>query len=141
MRSRLIWGSLCVAALVAFALFRISSGFLTGNDKTLSAAEIDVYRQAANMQVQAALKQSTPLPWDPHGLVVSTDAVAKAIHAAVAGSIYGDAKVQKERPFRAVRSGDFWVVFGSLPKGTAGGTAVTVIRASNGEVLRVIHGK
>ncbi len=58
---------------------------------------------------------------------------------AVAGSVYGDDVVQRQKPYRAVRAGEFWVVFGSLPPGWLGGTAVTVIRASNGEVLRVIH--
>jgi hypothetical protein len=58
---------------------------------------------------------------------------------AVAAAVYGKDMIEHERPFRSVRAGEFWVVFGSVPFGAVGGTAVTVIRASNGEILRVIH--
>jgi|688.fasta_scaffold508147_1 hypothetical protein len=100
-----------------------------------------IYSEAAEDHVKEALRQGKPLPWKSGALVVPSPKVAEAIHSAVAGSIYGDENIQKQRPFRSVRAGDFWVVFGSLPQGFVGGTAVTVIRASNGEILRVIHGQ
>jgi NTF2 fold immunity protein len=98
-----------------------------------------IYADAAANHVKEALRQGKPLAWKTDALVVSNATVAEAIHSAVAGSVYGDEKIQKQRPFRAIRTGEFWVVFGSLPEKTLGGTAVTVIRASNGEILRVIH--
>ena len=61
------------------------------------------------------------------------------IHEAVASTVFGDGHIQKQKPFLAVRSGDFWVVYGSVPGGGLGGSAVSVIRASNGEVLSVVH--
>jgi NTF2 fold immunity protein len=98
-----------------------------------------IYADAAANHVKEALRQGKPLSWKTDALVVPNANVAEAIHSAVAGSVYGDEKIQKQKPFRAVRTGEFWVVFGSLPEKTLGGTAVTVIRASNGEILRVIH--
>lgn len=79
------------------------------------------------------------IPWRKGALVVPNARVAGAIHLAVAGSIYGDETIKNQQPFQTVRSEDYWVVFGSLPKNMLGGTAVTVIRASNDEVMRVIH--
>jgi NTF2 fold immunity protein len=101
--------------------------------------EESIYLDAAANHVKEALRQGKPLSWKTDALVVPNANVAEAIHSAVAGSVYGDEKIQKQRPFRAVRTGEFWVVFGSLPEKTLGGTAVTVIRASNGEILRVVH--
>jgi hypothetical protein len=104
-----------------------------------ASSEDDMYVQAAAEHVREAVAQKQPLPWKKGALVVPNGEVAKAIHRAVAGAVYGKADVDTERPFRAVRSGDFWVVFGSLPRGRTGGTAITVIRASDGRVMRIIH--
>jgi NTF2 fold immunity protein len=98
-----------------------------------------IYADAAANHAKEALQQGKPISWKTDALVVPNATVAEAIHSAVAGSVYGDEKIQKQKPFHAVRTGEFWVVFGSLPVKTLGGTAVTVIRASNGEILRVIH--
>jgi hypothetical protein len=71
--------------------------------------------------------------------VVPTADVAAAIHSAVCGAIYGKREIAAEQPFTVVRSGDFWVVGGYLPPNMLGGVAVTVIRASNGEVIDIEH--
>ena len=66
----------------------------------------------ASEHVQAALEQKAPLPWKKNTLVVPSAEVATAIHSAVAGAVFGQANIEKERPFRAVHYKDFWVVFG-----------------------------
>src|SRR4029077_16620316 len=104
-----------------------------------ASSEDDLYAQAAAEHVREAVAQKQPMPWKKGALVVPNAEVAKSIHRVVAGAVYGKADVDSERPFRAVRSGDYWVVFGSLPRGWAGGTAITVIRASDGRVMRIIH--
>jgi hypothetical protein len=94
--------------------------------------------QIANA-VKEALRQKEPL--SDGKLVVSDAKVAEAIHVAVAGAVYGKKQIERERPFRAVRSGDFWVVYGCLPKDTYGGVAVTVIRAKDGAVISITSGQ
>lgn len=85
--------------------------------------------------VAEALRQKTPVTnYDKP--VVPTAEVAVGIHKAVATGIYGRESVGQE-PFRAVRSGEFWVVYGDLPKGFFGGVPITVIRASDGKVMWV----
>lgn len=103
------------------------------------AAPDDLLIESADRHIAAAQQQSSPLPGQIPDAVVPNAEVAKAIHLAVAGAVYGEAKLAGQRPFQAVRRGDFWVVSGSLPPKTLGGTAVTVMRASTGEVLRVTH--
>jgi NTF2 fold immunity protein len=81
-----------------------------------------------------------------HNVLSSREAVPSievAIQVALSvwTPIYGSDFLEKEKPFRAARYGDYWLVQGSLPLGRWGGTAMAVIRAQNAEVLNVSHGK
>ncbi len=104
-----------------------------------AVSEDEIYARGAAEHVRQALEQKVPIPWKEDALAVPTAEVAQAIHSAVAGAAYGKKQIAQQRPFRAIRSGEFWVVYGSLPRGFVGGTAVTVIRASDGRIMRVIH--
>lgn len=104
-----------------------------------AARQDQIDREWAADRVREALRQRTPILGSPRTIVVPTAAVAEAIHAAVVRGVFGDATIREQRPFHAVRSGEYWVVHGSLPVGFAGGTAVTVIRAKDGAVLWVFH--
>ena len=75
------------------------------------------------------------------GLVPDTK-TAIAIAVAVWSPIYGEKLIASEQPYVATLSADGkWTVTGSLPKGWDGGTAIAVISKSDGQVLRVSHGK
>ena len=63
------------------------------------------------------------------------------IAVAVWSPIYGEEKVQKEKPFRTTLAKGVWIVKGSLRKDSVGGVAVAEISKQNGQVLRVSHGK
>lgn len=71
---------------------------------------------------------------------------AVRIAIAVWSPIYGEKRIQGERPFHAFLQHGVWTVTGSLPrlKGNAkavGGVAFAEIAQRDGRVLRVIHGK
>ena len=102
-----------------------------------AAEERAIYEKDAKEIVERALSQR--LPNTLKGGAVPTAAVAEKIHEAVASSVFGADHIRKQRPFKAIRSGDFWVVYGTLQAGGLGGAAVSVIRAANGEVLGVVH--
>jgi hypothetical protein len=95
--------------------------------------------------IREASNQKAPLP--DGKFVVPTAEVAQAIHRAVAGAVFGDKEVERERPFKAVRSGDVWVVYGCMPTNNdpsiaiVGGVAVSVIRARTGEVIWITAGQ
>ncbi len=88
-------------------------------------------------QVREALHQHEPIPWTESRLVAPTAEVAIGIHTAVVRAAYGE-EALRDKPFVAVRSGDYWVVRGTVPEGSLGGTPITVIRAKDGAVLWVI---
>jgi NTF2 fold immunity protein len=76
----------------------------------------------------------------PQGLVPDSK-TAIAIAVAVWTPIYGEEKISSEKPYRATLADGKWTVTGSLPKDWVGGTAIAVISKSDGQVLRVSHGK
>jgi len=122
--------------LPAFFLLGILS--LSGQAQQAAPETRAIYEKDAKEQVRLALAKKSPNALLTRGAVPS-ERVAVAIHQAVASSMFGDNHIRKQQPFFAVRSGEFWVVYGSVPGGSLGGSAVSVIRASNGEVLSVVH--
>jgi hypothetical protein len=73
-------------------------------------------------------------------LYVPNAETAVKIAEAVLIPIYGE-EIYKERPFTAEKSGDTWIVKGSLPEGYAGGVAEVEISMSDGKILKVTHSK
>jgi NTF2 fold immunity protein of polymorphic toxin system component len=56
--------------------------------------------------------------------------------------IYGEAKINEEKPYHAVKSGNYWVFFGSMDcTHCKGGVFEIVINARNGKVEYCMHGK
>jgi hypothetical protein len=64
------------------------------------------------------------------------------IAVAVWSPIYGEKKIQEEKPFKAKLNKGVWIVEGSLPSGWQhGGVAIAEIAKRDGRILRVSHGK
>jgi hypothetical protein len=105
----------------------------------VAASEDQTYVRAAEATIRDVLQHTGAPPRGDGVAVIPTAEVAIAVHDATASAAFGRDLVQKERPFYAVRVGEFWFVTGTMPKGALGGVASSVMRASNGEVLRLIH--
>jgi hypothetical protein len=104
-----------------------------------AVAEDELYRRAAEIDVRDVLEHPGRPPEPSGEVIVSNAAVAITIHEAIASAAYGREIIEKERPFHAVRVGDFWWVCGSMPEGFLGGVAISVIRARDGQVMRLSH--
>jgi hypothetical protein len=107
--------------------------------RAFAASEDQTHIRAAEATIRDVLQHTGAPPRGDGVAVIPTAEVAIAVHDAIASAAYGRDLIQKERPFHAVRVGEFWFVTGTMPEGALGGVASTVIRASNGEVLRLIH--
>ena len=90
-------------------------GFVAVLDSSLAATQDKIDKEWAADRVREALRQRTPILGSPRAVVVPSATVAEGIHAAVVRGVFGDTTVREQRPFHAVRSGDYWVVHGSLP--------------------------
>ncbi len=81
----------------------------------------------------------------PEGFVPTPD-TAIGIARAVLTAIYGADVIKKEEPLTTQRSGDVWLVRGTLHCGLfsricLGGVAEIEINSKDGSILRIIHGK
>lgn len=76
----------------------------------------------------------------PKGFVPD-EKTAIRIAEAIWSAIYGEDKIQSEKPFVASLKNGVWTVHGSLPKDWVGGVAIAEISRSDGRILRVSHGK
>lgn len=64
---------------------------------------------------------------------------AISIAVAVWEPIYGKEQIAGEAPYQANLVDGVWVVSGSLPRLSIGGTAKALIKKDTGEILQVIH--
>ncbi len=55
--------------------------------------------------------------------------------------IYGRDNIISQRPYEAYFYQNCWVIEGSLPEYTTGGTFMIILDASNGGVVNITHGK
>ncbi len=53
--------------------------------------------------------------------------------------VYGKSQIKSEYPYEVYFIRNYWVISGSLPVGTDGGTFQIVLNAKNGKVERLIH--
>lgn len=92
---------------------------------------------ALNMHSKETKKHN----YEPKDGYVPTEQVAIKIAVAVWLPIYGEAKIENEKPYKAVLKEGIWHVTGSLPEGFKGGVAEAEISKKNGCIGRISHGK
>jgi hypothetical protein len=55
--------------------------------------------------------------------------------------IYGRINIIKQRPYEAYYISNYWVIIGTLPQGSHGGTFMIIIDSRNCKIVRITHGK
>lgn len=84
--------------------------------------------------------------YKPKDGYVPNKETAIKIAIAIWGPIYGEKKIEEEKPYSAVLKDGIWFVSSSLPKNTVsevtvGGVAEAEISKDNGRIIRITHGK
>ena len=72
---------------------------------------------------------------------VPTPEIAVQIAEVILKKIYGEKIIERQKPFFVNLENNTWIIEGQLGKGFVGGVAYMEIRKSNGEILKVLHGK
>ena len=75
---------------------------------------------------------------------VSTPEIAVQIAEVILKKIYGEKRIESQKPFSINLENGIWIVEGYWDRNdfsTDGGVAYIEIRKDNGEILKVIHGK
>jgi len=95
--------------------------------------------------VVLSAQQEKPHSYVPEAGFVPDSATAIRIAEAIWIPIYGQAQIEKERPFTAALKDGVWTVTGSLHAAPGqmakGGFALAEISQRDGRILRVSHGK
>ncbi len=60
---------------------------------------------------------------------------------AILFSRYGKEEIENERPYKTYLLDGYWVINGTLPTGMRGGTFLIILNSTNGEVIKLTHGK
>jgi hypothetical protein len=54
---------------------------------------------------------------------------------------YEKENIEFQKPYQVYFIDDYWIIYGTLPKGYRGGVFSIVFDSWNGKILRVTHGK
>ena len=69
----------------------------------------------------------------------STTAVATA--EPILFGIYGKDNILRQKPYHIYHVDNHWIISGSLPKGSLGGTFLIIFNDRNCKIVRLTHGK
>lgn len=79
--------------------------------------------------------------YSPKDGFVSTPEIAAQIAELVLIQIYGLKNIEKQKPFSIKLENEIWLIEGQIQHDYQGGVAYMEIRKTNGEIIKVIHGK
>ncbi len=73
--------------------------------------------------------------------VVPDSSTAVDMGMLILSKVYGDTLIKSEKPFTAVLSRGYWIVYGNIGNKMVGGVAEIVLKKGNGQVINISHGK
>lgn len=73
--------------------------------------------------------------------VISDNETAEIIAETILFKIYGKDNIIKQRPYEINQIGNFWVLNGTLPQNMIGGTFLIILNSTNGQIIKLTHGK
>jgi hypothetical protein len=78
---------------------------------------------------------------DDKAILIKDSVTAVAIVEPVLFNIYQKENILGQRPYEVYHLDHYWVVSGTMPKESLGGTFLVIIDDRNGKLLRITHGK
>jgi NTF2 fold immunity protein len=73
--------------------------------------------------------------------VITDKETAISISETILFKIYGRNNIIKQRPYEVNKIDDYWILNGTLPKKMLGGTFLIIINSTNGQIIKLTHGK
>jgi len=74
-------------------------------------------------------------------LILEDKETAISVAEPILFKIYGKENIQSEKPYQAYLVNNYWVISGTLPDDSLGGTFLIILDAKNSQVIRITHGK
>ncbi len=96
----------------------------------------------AEKQLKLALsKESQHNVINNKSLLIKDSSTAINVAESILFSIYGKENIESEKPYEIYLIDNYWVIAGTLPEDSSGGTFLIIIDARNSKVLKITHGK
>ena len=73
--------------------------------------------------------------------LIKTQETAIKVAETLLFEIYGEQNIVKQRPYEVYNLEGYWIIKGTLPKGSLGGTFLIITNSTNGQVIKLTHGK
>lgn len=73
--------------------------------------------------------------------LISDKESAISISETILFRIYGKENIVRQRPYEIYRINEYWILNGTLPTGKLGGSFLIILKSTNGEIIRLRHGK
>jgi hypothetical protein len=78
---------------------------------------------------------------DNKTVIIKDSLTAIIIAEPILFSIYGKDNIIKQRPYEIYFIDNYWVIKGTLSKGSLGGTFLIIIDSKDSKIIRIAHGK
>lgn len=78
---------------------------------------------------------------DNERIILIDEATAINVAEPILFSIYGKENITKQRPYESYLIDNYWIISGTLPKSSLGGTFLIIIDSRNCRILKITHGK
>jgi NTF2 fold immunity protein len=73
--------------------------------------------------------------------VITDKETAVSTSETILFKIYGKNNIVKQRPYEVNKIDNYWILNGTLPEKMHGGTFLIIINSSNGQIIKLTHGK
>ena len=124
--------------IVLVAVVCLFVGVLSAQEDTSKARW---FREYYKKYVKEALRDRHSNYIPPKG-VIPDSVTAIKVADVILSEVYGRRVIDGQKPFTAILVDGYWIVYGHLPDNFLfGGVAEIIIRKTNGEVIRISHGK
>jgi hypothetical protein len=74
-------------------------------------------------------------------IVITDKETAITISETILFKIYGKNNIISQRPYEINKFDEYWVLNGTLPQNMKGGTFLIILNSTNGEIIKLTHGK
>lgn len=78
---------------------------------------------------------------DNKSLIITNKETAVKIAETILFEIYGKKNIENQKPYEIYKFENFYVILGTLPKNSVGGTFIIIIDGTNSKILKISHGK
>lgn len=91
----------------------------------------------AKTELKSAIIKNEILP----DRVISDSQTAVDVAESILFKIYGEENIIKQRPYDVNFTDGYYIINGTFPKPTIGGTFLIIINSQDGKVIKLTHGK